>query len=114
MKVKITRRFVADDGMEFTSAKDCEIYENIYMKVHYIKENALSKSDFDFMKDVFSAFLTQAETVACNLKEEALFFKRQPENIDNKYSDMCFADLKKLKLKIKKLAEIQRKVKRQR
>lgn len=113
MKVKITRRFVADDGMEFTSAKDCEIYENIYTRVRYTSDHALNKSDFDFIKDVFSAFLTQAETIASSLKE-ALFFKSQPENIDNKYSDMCFADLKKLKIKIKKLAEVQRKIKRMR
>lgn len=114
MKVKITRKFVADDGMEFNSAKDCELYENIYTRVRYANDHALNKSDFDFIKDVFSAFLTQAETVARSLKEEALFFKSQPENIDHKYSDMCFADLKKLKLKIKKLAELQRKIKRMR
>lgn len=110
MKVKITRRFVADDGMEFTSAKDCEIYENIYMKVHYIKENTLNKSDFDFMKDVFSAFLTQAETTSQNLKDEAKLLK----STNPDFSLMCYADIKKIKLKIKKLAEIQRKVKRQR
>lgn len=108
MRVKITRKFVADDGMEFNSAKDCELYENMHIYTRYISDHTLNKSDFDFIKDVFSAFLTQAETVVQNLKDEAKLLKE----VNPEFSLMCYADIKKVKLKIKKLAEVQRKVKR--
>jgi hypothetical protein len=100
MKVQIRRFYLAKDGTEFTSVKECEKYE----KVH------LTKSDIDFMKDVFSAFLTQTETVVQHLKDEAKVLKE----VNPLYSDMCYSDIKKVKLKITKLSELQRKIKRMR
>jgi hypothetical protein len=100
MKVQIRRSYIAKDGTEFTSAKECEKHE----KVH------LTKSDMDFMKDVFSAFLTQAETIVQHLKDEARILKE----VNPLYSDMCYSDIKKVKLKITKLSELQRKIKRMR
>ena len=100
MRVLIQRKYVANDGTEFTSAKECEKYE----KVH------LTKSDLDFMKDFMSVFLAHGELVMKLSKEDADFYKET----DKAMSDACYADLKKAKVRMKKLAELQRKIKRMR
>ena len=100
MKVQIKRTYVAKDGKEFSTLKECEKYE----KAH------LTKSDLDFMKDFMSVFLAHGELVIKLSKEDADFYKET----DKAMSDACYADLKKAKVRMKKLAELQRKIKRMR
>ena len=100
MRVLIQRKYLANDGKEFSTLKECEKYE----KVH------LTKPDLDFMKDFMSVFLAHGELVIKLSKEEADFYKET----DKAMSDACYADLKKAKARMKKLAELQRKIKRMR
>ena len=100
MRVLIQRKYVANDGKEFLTIKECEAYE----KVH------LTKSDLDFMKDFMSQFLAHGELMLKGIKEEVDYFKES----DKVISDACYADLKKAKVRMKKLAELQRKIKRMR
>lgn len=73
-------------------------------------QEQLSKSDLDFMKDFMSQFLSQGELVLKHIKEEADFHK----GTDKEFSLDCYAELKKFKVRMKKLAEVQRKIKRMR
>ena len=100
MRVLIQRKYVAKDGTEFSTVGECEKYE----KVH------LTKSDLDFMKDFMSVFLAHGELVIKLSKEDADFYKET----DKAMSDACYADLKKAKVRMKKLSEVQRKIKRMR
>lgn len=104
MKVIIRRTFLANDGMEFSSAKDCEKYEKVQF----------SKSDLDFMKEFMSTFLSHSEAMMNYLKQEADHHKGMPLDMDKQHSDMCYKDLSKMRTKLKKLSEIQRKIKRMR
>lgn len=74
------------------------------------QEVQLTKSDLDFMKSFMSTFLGHGELMLKHIKEEAKFYKET----DKVFSDACYADLKKAKVRMKKLAEIQRKMKRMR
>ena len=100
MRVLIQRKYVAKDGTEFSTIGECEKYERVH----------LTKSDLDFMKDFMSLFLAHGELMLKGIKEEADYFKES----DKVLSDACYADLKKAKVRMKKLAEIQRKIKRMR
>ena len=100
MRVLIQRKYVAKDGTEFSTIGECEKYERVH----------LTKSDLDFMKDFMSQFLAHGELVLKLSKEEAEFYKES----DKALSDACYADLKKAKVRMKKLAELQRKIKRMR
>lgn len=100
MRVLIQRKYVAKDGTEFSTIGECEKYERVH----------LTKSDLDFMKDFMSMFLGHGELMLKGIKEEAEFFKES----DKLLSDACYADLKKAKVRMKKLAELQRKIKRMR
>ena len=100
MKVQIRRLYLAKDGTEFTTAKECEKHEKFQ----------LTKSDLDFLKDVISNFLSNGEANATHIKSEAKFYKES----DSFHSHLCYKDLTKIRAKIKKLAEVQRKIKRMR
>jgi len=100
MKVQIKRTYIAKDGTEFTTAKDCEKYEKF----------SLSSSDLDFLKDVMSELLSDGEAIAEYIKSEAKFYKES----DSFHSHLCYKDFTKIRAKIKKLAEVQRKIKRMR
>ena len=97
MKVLTQRKYVAEDGTEFSTISECEKYERVH----------LTKSDLDFMKDFMSQFLAHGELVLKLSKEEAKFYKET----DKVFSDACYADLKKAKVRMKKLAAIQKKIK---
>ena len=73
-------------------------------------QEQLTKPDLDFMKDFMSVFLGHGELMLKHLKDEADFYKET----DKEFSDACYADLKKAKARMKKLAELQRKIKRMR
>ena len=100
MRVLIQRKYVAKDGTEFSTIGECEKYERVH----------LTKPDLDFKKDFMSVFLAHGELMLKGIKEEAEFFKES----DKVLSDACYADLKKAKVRMKKLAEVQRKIKRMR
>lgn len=97
MRVLIQRKYVAKDGTEFLTVKECEKYEKV----------CLTKSDLDFMKDFMSLFLGHGELMLKHIKDEAEFYKES----DKEFSDACYTDLKKAKVRMKKLAEVQRKIK---
>ena len=73
----------------------------------YKSEEQLTKSDLDFMKSFMSTFLGHGELMLKHIKEEAKFYKET----DKVFSDACYADLKKAKVRMKKLAAIQKKIK---
>ena len=100
MKVQIKRTFIAKDGTEFISAKDCAKYEKVQ----------LTNSDLDFLKDVMSELLSNGEAISDHIKNEAKFYKES----DPFHSHLCYKDFTKIRAKIKKLAEVQRKIKRMR
>ena len=100
MRVLIQRKYVANDGKEFSTLKECEKYE----KAH------LTKSDLDFMKDFMSELLSNGEAISDHLKNEGKFYKES----DPFHSHLCYKDFTKIRAKIKKLAEVQRKIKRMR
>lgn len=100
MKVQIKRTYVAKDGTEFTSAKDGTKYEKVQ----------LTNSDLDFLKDVMSELLSNGEAISDLIKNEAKFYKES----DPFHSHLCYKDFTKIRAKIKKLAELQRKIKRMR
>ena len=97
MKVQIKRTYVATDGTEFSTFNECEKYEKV----------RLTKSDLDFLKSFMSTFLGHGELMLKHIKEDAKFYKET----DKEFSDACYADLKKAKVRMKKLAEVQRKIK---
>ena len=98
MKVQIKRTYIANDGTEFSTFNECEKYEKV----------RLTKSDLDFLKSFMSTFLGHGEEMLKVLKSEADFYKKD----DKAHSDLCYSDLKKAKARMKKLAELQRKIKR--
>lgn len=98
MKVQIKRTYIANDGTEFSTFNECEKYEKV----------RLTKSDLDFLKSFMSTFLGHGEEMLKVLKSEADFYKKG----DKAHSDLCYSDLKKAKARMKKLAELQRKIKR--
>jgi len=100
MKVIIRRTYLAKDGTEFTSAKECEKHE----KVH------LTKSDLDFLKDTMSELLSNGEAIADQIKRTAKLYKE----INPLHSNLCYRDFAKSRAKLSKLAELQRKIKRMR
>ena len=71
------------------------------------EQEQLTKSDLDFMKSFMSTFLGHGELMLKHIKEEAKFYKET----DKVFSDACYADLKKAKVRMKKLAAIQKKIK---
>ena len=83
---------------------------NLVTVSYPVREAHLTKSDLDFMKDFMSLFLAHGELMLKDIKEEADYFKES----DKVLSDACYADLKKAKARMKKLAELQRKIKRMR
>ena len=70
----------------------------------------LTNSDLDFLKDVMSELLSNGEAISDHLKNEGKFYKES----DPFHSHLCYKDFTKIRAKIKKLAEVQRKIKRMR
>ena len=70
----------------------------------------LTNSDLDFLKDVMSELLSNGEAISDHIKNEAKFYKES----DPFHSHLCYKDFTKIRAKIKKLAELQRKIKRMR
>jgi len=73
-------------------------------------QEKFTKADIDFLKDVMSELLSNGEAISDHLKNEGKFYKES----DPFHSHLCYKDFTKIRAKIKKLAEIQRKIKRMR
>lgn len=72
------------------------------------EQEQLTKSDLDFLKSFMSTFLGHGEEMLKVLKSEADFYKKDGKA----HSDLYYSNLKKAKARMKKLAELQRKIKR--
>ena len=101
MKIQIKRTYVANDGTEFSTLNDCKKYE----------KNMFTKAEIDYLKDKLSLIIQFHEW---SMKEHKIRAERLKKAEDQFTSKEEFNTVGKMRKELKKLAEIQRKVKRMR